>query len=321
MSVTAGVLAVAVQYFTFRRLKSRETGLYAAALMAVAAWPNCSSHIAERLNLTPLASSACILTVFWASRQRKLPSWVLAGVTAGVGLWTFPAYRLMPLAAIAFIIYSAVSARGAVRVFLQGLGIYTATFLFTASIPLKCNVIKTVATFYTSSGHQPKAVQSWEQISHNLQIIAGSFHLKRLGDMSFPLSGDPLLWWPLAILATAGLIVTVVRIYRPAEFLMISWLAAGILPAVISFPEPRRLLALQPLLYGLAAIALTWTFKWLLPARRLPWLWRGVAVAALILLTAGHSFTAIFTKIAPDWKISYDDFANGEICRGYGAGF
>ena len=308
VSVTSGVLAVLCQFFVFKRLKNTETGLVAAALMAVAAWPNCSCHIAERLNLTPLAVLLCVLTVTQAAKKKKLFHWILAGSVAGISLWTFPAYRLMPIAAIAFIIYSGLTHRATLMAFLKGLIVYTTAFAFTASIPLKCNIVNTFLIFYTSSGHQSKAVQSWEQIQRNLLTISRSFHLARLGDMSFPISSDPLIWWPLAVLATAGLIRVLIRFYRPFEFLLIGWLAAGIVPAVISFPEPRRLLALQPLLFGLAAMGLFTGLKWICPVAKKNAIWCWIPVACLVFIAGWHSAKTIYHDIAPEWKISYDDY-------------
>ena len=308
-SVFLNVSAVLAVYGLVKKLFSPGPALCAAVLMGTAAWPNCSSHIAERLNMVPLAATMSIFVVVLASASSNFFIWVLSGMVLGGSLWTFPAIRIIPFACFGYLILMMFRHPQSIWKKFIRIVVIAAAFGLVASWPLQFNLVETAKTFYSNTGHETKLIKSAGQLAQNSLNMLRSWNYRCIGDMSFRPVNSPALWWPVGGCFVIGLVLTIINICRRTALLLLLWILAGGLPGVISHPDLRRLTAAQPVAYILAGIGLYFLLTQIItPLKKRPrWL-----LAPLILLgglSLGHSFDLIFHKIAPVWRIAEEDYA------------
>lgn len=84
-----------------RELVDWETGLFAAALLAIAWWDIALGRLALRIILTPLVFTLVLLTLSRGIRSGSRKAWIWAGVWMGIGVYAYQALRMAPLAALA----------------------------------------------------------------------------------------------------------------------------------------------------------------------------------------------------------------------------
>ncbi len=101
-SAIVGVLTIAAVYLLGRQLFSSHAGLAAAFLLAISPWHIDISRSPKRPVLTPLFIALVLYFLCKALRhppsRRALRDMILCGVTLGVGLHGYEAFRLVPLA-------------------------------------------------------------------------------------------------------------------------------------------------------------------------------------------------------------------------------
>ncbi len=308
VAVTAGIITVILQYILFRSLFGQPVGICAAAVLAVGIWPCSSSHISERLNTAPLAAIAAILMIHILSRTRRFIPWLLAGVVLAAGMWTFPTYRLIPFVAPVYLIYIAFRTPGFCRKNYWKACIGIAVYILVFSLPLKLDLVKTYHTFYTRVGHEFKITTTNVQIYENLSNLLKTFNYRFVGDMSFRLYDQPLFWWPIGALFLIGLLWVLIRLEKPATMLLILWLGAGILPAVVSIPEIRRLTGVQPLVFGLIGIGLYRALSGISAVIRWRRAWLLLPALILVSATGFRTWDVLYNEIGPKWCISKEDY-------------
>lgn len=104
LNAIEGILAIPVMFFMGRAvIGDRErrlgtlVGLLTAAFVAVSYWDVILSRLGERIVLMPLATALLILFLVRALRYNRRGDFVWAGLALGVGLYTYQAFRMMPL--------------------------------------------------------------------------------------------------------------------------------------------------------------------------------------------------------------------------------
>jgi hypothetical protein len=84
-----------------------ETGLFAAALLAMSWWGTALGRLGLRIVLTPVFYILVLVVLIRAIRTRSRRAWLWAGLWMGVGVYAYQAMRIMPLVALfAFLISS-----------------------------------------------------------------------------------------------------------------------------------------------------------------------------------------------------------------------
>lgn len=104
LNAIEGVLTIPVLFWMGRAIiGERErhlgtlVGLLAAAFVAVSYWHVIISRLGERIVLMPLATALLVLFLARALRGNRRGDFVLAGLALGFGLYTYQAFRMMPL--------------------------------------------------------------------------------------------------------------------------------------------------------------------------------------------------------------------------------
>lgn len=100
-----------------REVVDEETGLFAAALMAISWWHTALGRLALRIVLTPLVFAPLLITLIRGMRTGHRKPWIWAGFWLGIGLYAYQAMRIAPLVAIAAFVFTiagavSTSARG-----------------------------------------------------------------------------------------------------------------------------------------------------------------------------------------------------------------
>lgn len=92
-----GVLNVIPMYFLGKELVDKRFGLLAAFFVAISYWHVIISRIGLRIVLAPLWTAATLYFLFRAFRTRQRNDFLLTGLSLGLGLYGYYAFRIMPL--------------------------------------------------------------------------------------------------------------------------------------------------------------------------------------------------------------------------------
>src|SRR5712692_992244 len=101
---TAGVVAA---WFLFRELFGRRVGLLGAAITAFSFWQMFESRLGLRAISQPLIEALCLLFVWRAFSRRTWLDALLAGLFAGLTMYTYTASRALPILVVLLVLWQA----------------------------------------------------------------------------------------------------------------------------------------------------------------------------------------------------------------------
>ncbi len=234
VSALFGTLSVVGFYFFSREISDELIARLAALFMATSVW-----HITmSRFGTRPVSALLFLLWglyLFWRSTRSLAEGsrWyvvgaVAAGLVYGLGFHTYTTYRITPLMVAALLPRMArqYGLRSVVKV-----GSIAASAAVIAALPL--------ALYFL--GHRADFVGRIREVSllassHPIYVLLSNV-VKTVGMYAFAgdenwrhnLSGQPMLFWPVAILCLIGVGLAVVR----QRWLLAFWVA-GMLPAILS---------------------------------------------------------------------------------------
>ncbi|MBC7237692.1 MAG: glycosyltransferase family 39 protein, partial [Chloroflexi bacterium] len=111
-SALVGVLAIPAIYALAREALDDEAAAYAALLLASNKWHITLTRSGYRVSLMPLFSILALYTLARALRRGHSRDWALAGVSLGLGLWTYKAFTFMlPTAVGTVLLYALLGLR------------------------------------------------------------------------------------------------------------------------------------------------------------------------------------------------------------------
>lgn len=276
VSAILGTLTVPATYLLGRRLFDRRIGVLAAVITSITVWPLNLSRVGFRAVAMPLFV-ALMVWAFWRGyefsttpddRGRSDWRWLgLAGVFAGLMLYTYLAARFAPLVFLIFIGYLAATRR---PIPWRGL------LLFTV---ITCIVAAPLLGYFVA--HRADAAQRVFQVSIlNPDINAGdpwgtlARHLGRTLLM-FNVRGDfiprhnvplrPVFDPLLSLFFLVGLGAGVRRRREPAYALVLIWTGVMLLPTVLAEDAPHflRAVGVLPILFVIPALGLSTAGDWL----------------------------------------------------------
>lgn len=94
----AGLLTLPGIYLLAREMYGRTVGLWAMGFAAVASWPVILSRLGLRVAFAPLFSTWAFYYFMRGLRRGKRESFLLLGLFLGAGLYSYTAFRVVPLA-------------------------------------------------------------------------------------------------------------------------------------------------------------------------------------------------------------------------------
>lgn len=263
-AVFSGLLGAAVTCALAKRLFGARVALLSMGLMTVLFWPVFYSRLALRAISLPVAAGLSAL-FWWRGWQAAggRPSlyrpftlspvhWLmLAGLCAGLSLYTYLAARAVPIFYVLFIVYLALFHWRELKQRWRGVAGFTAVFLLTA-FPL----------FYFLQTH-PGAEFRVAEVSAPLQALLRGDPIPvlqngmKLAGM-FGLVGDPLwregvpdipVFEPvLALLFYGGVLASLWR-WRDGRYaFLLLWLFVSLIPSLVTINAPSHIRAINALL-------------------------------------------------------------------------
>jgi len=237
--------------------------LLAAFLLAVSCWHITYSRTGIEPILVPLVETLCFLCFWWGLRaqsnaetHRKAARFALSGAFLGLGIYTYPAFRMVPILMVSFWGYLTLTQRGWLRrnwlhlalLVLAALLVFAPLGLYFAANPLSLS---------TRPGQI--ASLSPEAVLANMGRVAGMFTFAGDPDPRNNLPGRPVLDVFLSVGFLLGLGLCVWRWRRPAYAFPVLWLLVMLIPTILSeyAPHFRRAIGAAPAVALITALGLT----------------------------------------------------------------
>lgn len=280
-----GLLGVATVYAFARRLFDFPTALLSGAWLSISFWPLFYARVGLRAITLPFVAGLFgiffLRTVGIPVRRRLSSSWswLPAGVTLGLSLYTYLAARILPVIAVACAVYVALTRTSQGFPWAQVLRMLLVALLIAAPLAVWL-VAHPEAEARVSEVRQPLdrlLAGDPSLVWRNLVANLGFFTF--VGDPWFHqgLPGRPIFAEPVsAILFLLGVAIAIWKWRRPRYGLLLIWLLGALVPSVLSSHAPpglasdapssiRDILAVVPA-FLFPAFALTEAGRWL--ARR-----------------------------------------------------
>ncbi len=305
-AVISGMLSLAIGYALARRLFGARVALVTTALLATLFWPVFITRVGLRAFTYPLLSMFSIYALWRALQERSWGWTVAAGIFNGLILYTYLASRVFPLAILLWLLALLVLDR---RQWLSGNNAWRAiTILVMAGLIILPFAIYAFQhpdvvnkRMYTMGGPYYEVRHGdYHGLMENAKKVLGMAIVRGEPDVRYNADARPVFDPFTGMLFYAGTITALLRIRRPAYYLLFIWLCIGLLPTLLSASAPSFLRsggALFPLL-ALPGIGIDGVLS-LLRHRRTEWTGRwlsgyvpGVLVGAgaLALFTASVMF-------------------------------
>lgn len=305
-----GVYVLAVELF------SVPIGLLACFFIATSFWHVLFSRLGLRAIGAPLFAVWTLYFLLDAMRRSRdsqpaTARTVLAGFLCGLGFYTYIAYRVMPaLVAMVFVYWLFQSRRQALRSFAA----FTLAAVITVA-PLAFYFVRhpdqllhrsaEVSIFNRPHPFTELLWNIWKTI--RMIFTRGDF------DWRYNISFRPVVFWPVAIFFALGLILAILAICRRDNWfpysLMLTWLALGAVPAVLSsenMPSAIRSILMMPAIFILAAFGAYRAYEWLaLRAPRRVLAGASAVLLVLLSLECYHSYFYLWAK-DPNVPITFD---------------
>jgi 4-amino-4-deoxy-L-arabinose transferase-like glycosyltransferase len=256
LAAFCGLLGIAVTYALARRLFGVRVALLAAGLLAVLFWPVFYGRLALRAISLPVVAG--LSAIFWwqgwispPGRNRITRYWVLAGLFAGLSLYTYLAARAVPIFYGLFVAYLFLVHRRELKQRWRGVVGFTAVFLLTAFPLFYYLQTNPGAEFRVAEVSQPL---SELRAGNPLPVLANG--LKLVG--MFGLVGDPLwregvpgvpVFDPfLALLFYGGVLWSVWRWRNDRYAFILLWLGVSLTPSLVTINAPSHIRSINALL-------------------------------------------------------------------------
>ena len=293
-SAIFGILTVAGVYFLAAQLFSKEAGLLAAFLIAVAHWHVILSRIGLRAITAPFFLTwaiAFLLLAFGRLRKERLfraarPYFLLSGLFYGLGFHSYIAYRSTLLLVLIIFLYFLYYCRasGLNKEFMLG----AITFTITAALmiaPLFIYFATHPGSFFgRASGLSVfNSAAPVKDLLLNVARTVGMLNVE--GDLNWRhnVSGRPELFWPVGIFFWAGVLTGTLSVARAiskkhftslkslitsdsafAYVMLFIWLISTGLPVILSnerLPHALRAILMAPAIFILAAAGAMWVLQ------------------------------------------------------------
>jgi 4-amino-4-deoxy-L-arabinose transferase-like glycosyltransferase len=327
-SAFISLILVAATYAWVRRAFNHRTGLLASAALAVSFWPVMTGRQALRSGTLPVLL-ALAAYFFWQAlnlvntdtlqthkisprsfgRQSPAFNFLIAGILLGLSIYAYIPARVMwlifpGLLAFLAIFYRSLfnkAWRGTVLMFFIGalLALPLVTFLLAnPSAETRLAQLSQPLTSANNGDFQPL----WENTKAGLRTLT----IEGDRQWRYNIPGRPILAPILALLFYIGLGLALWQIFSgirdkgklfgaSAAFFALLWLAAGLLPVLITGAElsTTRIIGLQAVLYIFPALALAKAYE----IKILP----QVLVSAIIIMLFGFIFVQTVRTYFGDW--------------------
>jgi 4-amino-4-deoxy-L-arabinose transferase-like glycosyltransferase len=272
-----GILTVLGVYFLAKELFNKKIALLSTFLIATSFWHINFSRIGFRAILTPffLVWAIYFLLKFLNEIENKNKAQLtglclLGGIFYGLGFHTYITYRITPLLIlIILLIYWFKNKEKFLRqkLLFSASGFLLITFIVAA--PIGFYFLKNPQDFLgrTSQISIFSSPTPLKDLGMNILKTAGMFNFSGDGNWRHNYAGQPELFWPVGILFLIGIILSLVKISKSSNKILLSWLIIAAVPVVVSnegLPHALRALMMTPAIFILAGAAGIWLYETLI---------------------------------------------------------
>ncbi len=284
VSAVVGILTVLGTCFLTRAMfKDWRLAAIAAFLIATGFWHVNFSRIGFRAIMCPLMAVWGFYFLYRGFESRHFRDWGLAGLFFGLGLHTYIAFRVMPVAILFVVTVYWFCLRSGVdhekqstagKPMLRNVATLFAVMLLVTA-PLAVYFAAHPDDFLSHTARRSVFNEDHPvaEIANNIALELGMFVVHGDQNWRHNLPSSPILFWPVGILFALGLLLNVWQIVhscwrngRPAmpPTLLLSWFFIGLAPTIVSnegMPHALRSLLVSPAVYIMAAQALYWPYQ------------------------------------------------------------
>lgn len=319
----AGLGAVAAFYALARRLLDRPGALVATALLAVARWPVTFSRISWEASLVPVLEIAAVYFLLRGLDTGRRWAFAVSGALLATGLYTYLAFRMVPVVFAMLLAYVALTQREIVRARLRDLLVLAAVFVALAA-PLGAYTIThpddvLARSREVSVFNDMDTDGRLDPLRHNVLASARMMNVRGDPNGRSNIPHAPMLDVVTGALLVLGLAAAVAGYRDWRRGGLAAWYVLALVPGALSLTRGnpsaiRGLGAVAPtfLLIGLA-VSLLWQT---LAGRRGGAAVFAIIAAAMVVSSAGVNYYDLFHRQAHDRTV-YDAFdpVYGEIGR------
>ena len=264
----AGLAAVVAFYPLARRLCGAVPALVATALLAASRWAVTFSRISWEASLQPVIEVLAIYLLIRGIEKKSRASLAFAGIGLAAGLYSYIAFRLVPVYALLFLLYMASTQRRLIRENLVGLAIWMAVFA-AAVAPLAIFAAQNPDRFLARTREvnvfrEVDRAGSYEPLRHNIRVTFEMMNLAGDSNGRHNLSGAPMLDDVTAALLVLGLVASLWSFRGWRRGVLAPWFVLALVPGALTLrienPSAIRDIGAIPpifLLVGLA-VAVVW---------------------------------------------------------------
>ncbi len=320
-SALVGLLTLLGVYRMTREVYGPWVAFWATLLTAVASWPVILSRLGLRCCMAPLASAWAFYFMLRGLRSGHRNDFLWLGLILGAGMYTYTAFRIVPLAvALCWAVVWLTARRQELgrRLRWENLALTVLTALLV-SIPLAGMALVDPHSFWMRTSwyveDYPHVERPLLVFLYNLKNLALMFHWRGDTAAITSLPGQPVLDPILGGLLGLGTVVVIGRIARRrnTDVLSLGLVVAGavsMLPSALALSHPgenpsvMRTSCAIPVVFAVAALPMgLWTQGiWANMTQRRPRVLAGIAVAVLIAALVGVNFHRVFVRYADAYR-------------------
>lgn len=309
--VVINALTVLVMVWALHPILGPRRARVAAIIFGISAYHLLFSRVIYEASISSLPLLIAVGAAVRVTRNGRRQWWIVLGLALGFGLWTYAAFRLVPLAIFAALAGWAISRRSEWRRI--GSGIAAATFItLVVASPLIRVAMDNPHAFLqrareTSIVHDVAESGVVQPLSHNLAAYGQMFFANPATSNQiflFPALGTPaavLLWVGLGLAVGAA-----IRGRSPAACFALYWWLAGLVPGLVTrsieAPHWSRTLYALPAVAVIVAMGLERVAG--LAAKR----WRSLAAVGVLAIVIAGEMWAFHTRVERNRRV-YDFFS------------
>ncbi|MBP9827073.1 glycosyltransferase family 39 protein [Candidatus Saccharibacteria bacterium] len=317
-----GVLAVIAVYFWASDWFGRRVGLFAAFFMAINPWVVIISRDGFRASMTPLLVASVAYFGGKAIKTKKTAYYIAAGITLGLGAYTYTAYQLMLAATVGLFVYTVVFRRQWIKN--QYRNIIAAIIAFAIVLsPLAVFSIRNPeaaaraggTSFLNPSLNNGKPLATlWDSTQKTLL----QYNFRGDDNARHNVPGEPYLNTFVGIMFVLGILVSLFAIHHTRYFAVLFIAFAMMLPAALTaegLPHGLRSIGSAPGVMIVAAIGLSYFLgRWyaIFPINSLA---RNIGLSLVVVLlgaTLVQNYRAYFTAWAGS-EATYEAYAEDNV--------
>lgn len=310
----AGLAAVFAFYWLARWLTGPVPALVATALLACGRWAVTFSRISWEASLMPLLE---IMSVFFLVRALETKNkfyFFLAGGSLAAGIYTYLAFRFIPIVMAFILVYIAMTEWKLIRSNIAGLLLYAASFVVVL-FPLAQFALQNQDQFLERTREinvfrEIENEGSWEPLRHNIRSSLGMMNVAGDKNGRHNLPGEPMLDVITGVLFVLGIAASIwgLRSWRKGH--IAGWYLLVLIPGALTIsvenPSAIRVIGAIPPIYLAVALTIAVMQRAFATVRYGAQAF-AIAALALVGIAAGANYYTFFEVQARDQKV-YEEF-------------